>query len=117
MSSFKLTLFVKGKVLELYQAGKSGEEIASANAALNEFKSVFIKAHRSQKLNQGRNSPNVYDNLNIIFVLKGPYSQKFLGSVPLMECLKPCLHWRRLRDNPGDNDSDSDMKQYLHWPP
>ncbi len=27
---------------------------------------------------------------------------------------KLCLHWQRLRANTGDNDSDSDMKQYLH---
>ncbi len=76
------------KYLKIYQAGKSDEEIARANAALNEFKSVFIKAHRSQKLNQGWNSTNVYEKLTIIIVLKGPYSQKFLGSVPLMGCLK-----------------------------
>ncbi len=31
--------------------------------------------------------------------------------------VKPCLHWRRLRDNAGINDSDSYMKQYLPWPP
>jgi len=30
---------------------------------------------------------------------------------------KHCLHWRRLRDKAGDNDSSSDMKHYLHWPP
>ncbi len=30
---------------------------------------------------------------------------------------KPYLHWQRLCNNTGDNDSDSDMKQYLQWPP
>jgi hypothetical protein len=31
--------------------------------------------------------------------------------------LKPCLHWRRLRDNDVVVESDSDMKQHLPWPP
>ncbi len=30
---------------------------------------------------------------------------------------KPFLHWPRLLNNAVNNNSDSDIKQQLHWPP
>jgi hypothetical protein len=58
-----------------------------------------------------------------LFEAAKKFKVKALFTRPISEAdfalanFKLYLHWQRLRDNDGNNDSDSDMKQYLHWPP